>query len=71
MKQTTRITMLLLAVCAVFSAGYGSQSRDTVRTETTVKDDYVESFYSRIGKLIFDHDVPSRDSQQLLFDEMD
>ena len=33
--------------------------------------DYVETFESRIGKLVFDHDVPSRDTQELLFDEMD
>ena len=71
MKRAKQVPMLLLAVCAVFSAGCSNHSRVTPGMETTRKHAYVETFESRIGKLVFDHDVPSRDSQQLLFDEMD
>ncbi len=52
---------LMVAGCTTTAMAQDTNSIDT----------YVEIFESRIGKLIFDHDVPSRDSQQLLFDEMD
>ena len=36
-----------------------------------MKHDYVETFKSRIGDLVYDHDLPTRPTAQLLFDEMD
>ncbi len=71
MKRTKLVTMILLAVCAVIAAGFWNHARVTPAMAATLNDDYVETFESRIGNLVYDHDLPSRETAQLLFDEMD
>ena len=62
--------VFLLAALAGCSQNTDRQTASAA-SEASPEGEYIETFESRIGKLVFDHDVPSRESQELLFDEMD
>ena len=64
MRKTMNAKIKLLMAAALLFPG-------VVMSADTRDSEYIETIESRIGSLVFDHDLPARESQQLLFDEID